>query len=269
MPTPADASDARAIASEVVKEMEAEQEAAPAEVVAPEVKPEVQPEPEKEKALEPKVERPERKSTYVPVQKANQWRHEAQESKAKVADLEAQLAATRSASEQKVAVDDVSPIAKRIAEAHGASEDAVREIIIEARKGMKIEPSEDMKAVLNLKATLEKQAEEAAFQQDLSAVLAKHPELKGYEQSLRETAYAEGNERIPLDLLAYRVKEDLNLHSSPPSAEGRGSQAQSAPEIDFNNLTEAQLNDLSDADMDKFIAFQREGLRKRTGVRLR
>jgi hypothetical protein len=272
MPTPAAAAEARAIAGEVLNEEAQEtskvEEPAKAETPAkePEVKPEPKPEPDEAKE-EVKAERPERKSQYVPVSKANAWRHEAAEAKAKAAELERQVAELREAQE-KAKASDIDAVAKEIA-GEDASPEVVKRILEAAKKAATPEPNEDIKAVLSLKKQIEEQAEEAAFQKDLSTVLAKHPELRGHEESLREIAYAEGNERIPLDLLAYRLKEELNLTASPPSAEGKSSQAKSAPGPDFANMTDEQLEQLSDADMDKFIEWTREGFRKRTGVRLR
>ena len=263
MPTPAQADEARAIASEVLKE---DEQATPQE---PEVKPEPTPEPEvKEESPKPepeeaKAERPARKSNFIPVQKANQWRHEANEAKAKAAELERQVAELRAAQE-KAKEADLDTLAKEI-----AGEEASPEVVKRILAATKPKPTEELQSVLALKQKLEEQAEEAAFKQDLSTVLAKHPELRGHEESLREIAYAEGNERIPLDLLAYRLKEELNLTVAPPSAEGKSSQAKAAPGLDFANMSDDELDKLSDADMDKYIEWVKEGMRKRTGVRLR
>lgn len=271
MPTPASASEARAIAGEVLNE-EAQDTSKPVEETPakePEVKPEPTPEPEAtpEVKEEAPATRPERKSQYVPVSKANAWRHEAAEAKAKAAELERQVAELRAATE-KAKADDLDAVAKEIA-GEEASPEVVKRILEAAKKVAAPEPNEDIKAVLSLKRQIEEQAEEAAFQKDISTVLAKHPELRGHEESLREIAYAEGNERIPLDLLAYRLKEELNLTVAPPSAEGKSSQAKAAPGLDFANLSDDELEKLSDADMDKYIEWVKEGTRKRTGVRLR
>lgn len=215
-----------------------------------------------EKKAEP---RPERKSQYIPVQKANEWRHEAQESKAKVADLERQLAEAMTAPKGEQA-DDLDALSKRIA-GEDASPEVVKRILAAAKTLSSNEPNEDMKSLLALKGSLEKQNEEASFQRDLDKVLSKHPELKGHESELRETAYSEGNERIPLDLLAYRLKDDLNLTASPPSAEGKSRQAATEAAPDFDGMTEEQMSALTGADLDGFIEHQRKGARKR-GLRI-
>jgi hypothetical protein len=271
MPTPAAAAEARAIAGEVLNEetQDTSTQVAQPPAKVPEAKPEPQPETAaKEETPAPeepevKAERPARRSNFVPVSKANQWRHEANEAKAKAVELERQVAELRAAQE-KAKEQDLDAIAKEI-----AGDDASPEVVKRILAATKPKPTEELQSVLALKQKLEEQAEEAAYKQDLATVLAKHPELSGHEESLREMAYAEGNERIPLDLLAYRLKEELNLNGAPPSAEGRSSQAKATPGPDFANLSDEQLDQLSDADMDKYIEWVKEGTRKRTGVRLR
>lgn len=267
--------DARGIAAEVAAELEAEQVAAEVkpEVEAPkeepkkepEVKPEVQA-PPKEEVPEKKAERPDRETRSVPIKKANAWRHEAQEAKAKAAELEQKLAEMQAAGEQAKA-NDIELIAKEVA-GEDASPEVVKRILEASKKFSRPEVPEEYKSVLALKQQLESQAEEQGFSRELSQVLTKFPELTGHEADLKEAAYTLGNEKIPLDLLAYRLRDELNLSAKPPSAEGRAAQAASEPELDFGNLTDAQLEKLSDQDLDKFIAWQREGVHKRTGVKL-
>lgn len=268
MSTQTPAESARDVAEAVIAEMEAVQEA-PKEVPKeepvkdaakePEVKPEA-----KVETPEPKAERPERKSAFVPVAKANQWRHEANDAKAKVADLERQLAEAKTPQQQ---TDELDAVAKEIA-GTDASPEVVKRILEATKKFHAPQQSEEVKSLLGLKQKLEADAEESAFQKDVSSVTTRFPELKGHETDLREMAYAEGNEKIPLELLAYKLRDDLNLSPAPSSAEGKASKPTQAAEPDFANMTEKDVADLSDSDLDRFIAFQKKGLHKRTGMRI-
>jgi len=264
------AESARSVAEEVIKELEQAESSQEVTAPEPEVKPEPKAEepkeetPKEEPKQEEKVERPERKPAYVPVAKANAWRHEANEAKAKAAELERQVAELRQAQEQAKA-NDLDAVAKEI-----AGEDASPEVvkrILEATKRVNA-PSEDMKSLLALKQQLEEKKEEQGFQEELSKTLSRFPELKGHEADLRESAYAEGNEKVPLELLAYKLRDDLNLSPAPPSAEGKAVQAKSVAEPDYANLTEKDLSDMSDADVDQFLEWQKKQVHKRTGVRL-
>lgn len=269
------AQDPRSIAEEVIKELEQTQ--LEAEKAEPAKEPEKAPEPEKsevksEPKAEPdgakaevKTERPERKPQFIPVAKANAWRHEANEYKSKAAELEAKLAEANKAIEQAKVVD-LDARAKEIA-GEDASPEVVRRILEAAKEfAPKQEPNEDMSSLLELKKQLEQQKEEQSFQQDLNQTLAKFPELKGHESELKELAYAEGNEKTPLKFLAYQLREDLNLSPAPPSAEGKSASPAVATEIDFENLSEEEVKNLSDEDTDKLIKWQQAGLKKRTGI---
>jgi sugar/nucleoside kinase (ribokinase family) len=197
------------------------------------------------------------------VAKANQWRHEANENKAKVAELEARLAEAQAKQEQAKA-SDIESVAKEVA-GEDASPEVVKRILEAAKK---MAPSEDLQAVKVLKQKLEEQHEEQSFNRDLNQTLAKFPELKGHETELKELAYAEGNEKIPLRLLAYQLKEDLNLSPAPPSAEGKSSKPPVNEEPDYASMNEKDIAGLTDVELDKFLEWQTKGLKQRTGVRL-
>jgi hypothetical protein len=276
------AADARAISEAVEKELEAEQAASAAEnkpeaetpKVEPEAKPEVKAEeprvdPKEEKQEEPMPERTERKSKFVPVQKANAWRHEANESKARVAELEAKLAEVQAAA-SKAKESDIEAIAKEVA-GDDASPEVVKRILEATKRLVKSDaqsvPSDDIKSVLALKQRLDEQAEEAGFQKELNQTLAKFPELKGHEADIRETAYAEGNEKVPLELLAYKLRDELNLNAAPPSAEGKAPKVESHQAPDFANLSDKDISAMSPEDLDAFIAWQEKKLKTSTGVR--
>lgn len=268
-PTVPDQHSAADIAKEVIAELEqaeAAQPEAPKEepkAEQPEAKPEEQKETPKE---EPKAEPVERKSRFVPVQKANAWRHEANEAKARAAELERQVAELRAAQEQAKA-NDLDAVAKEIA-GDEASPEVVKRILEAAKKVATPEPNEDLRSVIALKQKLEEQAEEVGFQKELSQTLSRFPELKGHEVELRELAYAEGNEKVPMELLAYKLRDELNLNPAPPSAEGKASQARAEAEPDYANLSEKEIAAMSDDELDRYIAWQKKAVHKRTGVRL-
>lgn len=266
MSTQTEASDARGIAEEVIKELEQDQtpvEAKPEPEEKPEVKAEEPKEEPKADPEEKKPERPERQSKYVPVQKANQWRHEANEAKAKAAELERTVAELR-ASQEKSKADDLDSIAKEVA-GEEASPEVVKRILEAAKRTA---PQQDISPLLALKQELDAQKEEQGFQRELTQTLSRFPELKGHEAELREAAYAEGNEKVPMELLAYKLRDELNLSPAAPSAEGKASQARTEAEPDYENLTDKDVANMSDEEIDKFIAWQQKSLQKRTGIRL-
>jgi len=255
--------DPRGIAEEVAKELEEqvqeplteEAKAEPKEEPKPE---EAEAEPEApESHAEPKEEKretPERKSKYVPVTKANAWRHEANEYKAKALELERQLQELK----DKPNAEDLDALAKEVA-GEEASPEVVKRILSAAKK---LAPKAADPELAALKGQLREQLEQQGFERELKTTLAKFPELSGYESDLKEVAYAEGNERIPLELLALKVREDLNLSQRPPSSEGKQRQAKTEPEPDFENMTEDDIAKLSPEDTDRLIEWQRQKRRR-------
>lgn len=268
--------DARGIAEDVMREEAAAQAAEPK---AEEPKSEPKPEEKKPeaKAEEKQVEKPadqkpeakpKRESQYVPVSKANQWRHEAQEAKAKADALQKELDGIRSKPPAEQAAD-LDALAKEVAGEEASPEVVKRILGAFSKLAPKSEvASEDVKSVLELKRSLERQTAEGLLAKDLDETLSKFPELADHREELREAALAEGNERIPIRLLALQLRDDLNLSPAPPSAEGKGRAAQQEAQVDYDALTPEEIEKLSPEDMDKFLDAKSRGIKKRTGARM-
>lgn len=261
------ASDARDIVEAVTKELEAAQAGTEAEAVATaEAKVEAKSaeqqtqteKPAEAEAEKPKAEKVERKSQFVPVSKANAWRHEAQEAKAEAETLRARVAELEKS--KAPTEPDLKAIAKEIA-GEDASPEVVERLLSKVKDLIPKGSSEDLEAIRAAKAEIDAkrvEAEEnAKWNSELGETLKTYPELKGHEESLKELAYAEGNEKVPLKLLALQYREDMNLKDAPPSAEGKSKQVSAEAAPDYANMTETDLAKLDGPGMDKFLEWQR------------
>lgn len=238
-------------------EMEAEQPKAPEPAKEPEKAPEPPKEPPKEEAEAPAPEapkpKPSRKAEYIPAAKFHETRHELQAAKEKAKQLEAELEAAKAAkAEPKAESDDEI---ESVATKHGLDKTVVADII-----GLTRRPDPKAKELderlSKYEAKVAKAEDEARYRNEEAETLAKFPELKPYAKDLKEMAYAEGNERVPLELLALKVRHDLNLTESVAPAEG-ASAPPAGKARDLTNLTEDEIANLSDAEMDKFIKLNR------------
>lgn len=213
-----------------------------AEPEKPEAK---EPEPVKEPAkAEP---RPRRKPELIPAVKFHETRHELQAEREKSKRLEEELAAEK-AVKSKPAQDRVSEVAAK----HGLDPAVVADIVSLVPQG----ESTDVKAINAKLASIEadkaKVADELRYRSDEDSVLGKFPELKPYAKDLKEMAYTEGNESIPLDLLALKLRHELNLTDSVAPAEGSRTPPSGKPR-DLDDLSEDDFAKLSDKELDRLI----------------
>jgi hypothetical protein len=132
-------------------------------------------------------------------------------------------------------------------------------------RGIDPEIKSEIEALRSVKVKYEADAEEAAFREDLSKTLTEFPELKGQETGLKELAYSQGNEKVPLRLLALQLRHELNLDRTPQkTAEAAGSPPK-AEAVDYSEMSEDRLRSLSDEEFDKFIRWQEDSARVRLG----
>lgn len=247
MATPKEVEEA--IAAVKAEEPKAEPEKAKPEEPKepPKEEPEAEPAKEPEKP-EPKAEpKPRRKAELIPASKFHETRHELQAEKERSKRLEEELAAER-ASKSKPAEDKVSEVAKR----HGLDPAVVADIVALMPKG----DDSSVKAIEEKLAAIEadkaKTADELRYRTDEDSVLGKFPELKPYAKDLKELAYTEGNESVPLEYLALKLRHELNLADSVAPAEG----AQTPPAgkaRDLDDLSEDDFAKLSDKELDRLI----------------
>jgi hypothetical protein len=248
--------------SEINPEPQAEEQKA--EESKPEPKTEVKPDPkpsEEPKKEDPKAE-PRKRGEVIPFQKFNETRKELQAEKEARRQLEERLKALeQSKTEPKEEPKDEG--IEEIATKHGISAEVVADIAklserqFERKYGKTLE--EVTGKVKSYDAERQAREESAAkendeilYRKDEETVISKFPELNAYRSDLKKLAYADGNESVPLEYIALKLKSDLNLGEKPASSESATS-APSGKAKDFDNLTEEEFANLSDAELDKFM----------------
>lgn len=286
--------------SEILKELEVEgHELAPtADKPAP--KPEAKPEEKKPEAEKPKEEAPKAKEEEdkdkkpeakpadrtvraVPVHKFNEQRHELQDTKKALAERDAKIAELEKTLSSKDGgkpttqeeVSDIRKTAKAIAEKHGLDEEFVSEfadaMVKLAKTDRNVLPKDisDKLAVLDtLQKERAEQTEERMFNDDFDKVAKEFPALADKKDSIKEIAYTEGNERIPLRAIAIQF-----LHDNPvPQPKGKtaedgqpGAGRDAGEVIDFDHVTEEQMKD-PNFPLEKFMEFQEKKEAKARGA---
>lgn len=253
MPTPQEVAEAvAALEADTAKE-------------EPKAEPKQEPEPAKaepEKAATPEPEEPKaepkpavrRKADLIPASKFHQTRHELQAKEKELEEWKAKVAALEASKSESKPQEDDEEVSK-VAEKHGISKDVVKDIASLARP--KAKPDAALEERLSrIEAERELLADAERYRNEESAVFEKSPELKAYAKDLRELAYTEGYEAVPLELLALKLKADLNLGAAPKPPEGASAPPAGKPR-DLDALTDEDISKLSPADLDRFIAKNR------------
>jgi hypothetical protein len=230
---------------------------------APEKKNETDGEPKPEK---PKA--PEREPKFVPVGKHNEERHKRQEAEAraaeaekKAADLEAQIAANTSKP-----ADDVDARSARLAEKLGIEPELAKAIITETVQPNAL--SEELQAELKTAKEYRLKAEarerelndEVFFNRDFDALAKEFPELANRKEELKELAYSEGKNHIPLRDLAIVYMHDNPTRPGRKTAESpvpMKKDAEGNGVLDYENITEEQLDAMDGDEFDKYLAWQK------------
>lgn len=239
----------------------------------PEAKPEEKPE-EKESEKKPdQKDQPtvDRTTKAVPVGKYNDERHKRQEverlldeeRKAK-AELEAKIN-TISNQPNKQELEDVREAAKKIAEKHGFEDsDFIVEFadtmvaLASKRNVLPQEIENKLKAFDEMKAKQEaqaiEQAQEVGFNSELETVIKEFPDLVAHKDELKQLAFMEGNEKVALRRLAIEYMHDNPVQGRKTAESPLPGRTGAADIIDFDNMTEAQLKDLTGEQLDQYLA---------------
>lgn len=234
---------------------------------APEPKPEAEKpkveEPERKEPERQQVEKPARTPQSVPVNKFNETRHELQEAKAKIAELETALQ-TKGPTPTKAEEGDIRKAVTALAEEAGLDTEFLTkfaDIIIEKTKGSEkkeVISADVMETLKQFQSERAEMLEAKAFDADFAAVIKEFPELADKKDEIKEIAYTEGNERIPLRALAITYRHDNPTMTPKKTAESGnqpGAGRDAGEVIDFDNVTEAQMKD-PNFPLDKFLEHQ-------------
>ncbi len=274
--------DASADTQEILKELQAEghdiagqtlevpkeePKVIPPKEEKPEVKPEEKPEvKDAEKDLEPKEQKTERTVKAVPVGKYNDLRHEVQNLNKTIEELQKQVAAkpndpTPPAKEQ---LDDVREAAKQFAEKHGVEPEFLAEFadVIVAnvlkKNTLPKEVESQLKDFQAMKAQQEsqalQQAQDAGFEKEFGDVLKEFPDLSARKDDIKQLAFTEGYERLPLRAIAIEYLHDNPIQGRKTAEAPSGGKSEPAEVVDFDNLTEDQFKNLSGKQLDDYLA---------------
>lgn len=267
--------DASAEMQEIIKELGAEGKGTPAgqepkpEVEKGEPKTEEKPEevvPEIEDENKNKQKPPDRQAKFVPVSKYNEERHKRQEIEARAAKAEqdaADLRAKFEANADKPKQEDITARAKRLADKHNLEEDFIKDLLEEATPKHNLPPelADDIKTIKEQRAQLEAQTlaatQETAFTNEFNALLKEFPDLADRKEDLKQLAFSEGNVNTSLRRIAIEYQHDNPSKPGKRSAESPSKSGGSRTEvIDFESMTEDQVDKLSGEDFDKFIEWR-------------
>ncbi len=207
-------------------------------------------EPAKEPPKPKPTEKPSRKAEYIPAAKFHETRHELQAAKERAKELEAQLEAAKAAPVAAQPDDEIVKVATK----YGLDKEVVSDIVRLSKSDGSTKELQERLA--RIEAEKLKSEDEAKYRNEEGETLSRFPELKPYAKDLKEMAYAEGNERVPLEYLALKLRHDLNLTESVAPAESPSSPP-AGKLRDMTNLSEEDINGLSGAELDRFIAANR------------
>lgn len=230
--------------------------------------PEKEKEPEPKKEEEPEVEEKpkpkERLVKAVPVQKYNEERHKRQEAQAREKALEAKLA-------ENTSPLDLDETVNKLSEKWQVDKQFVRDMLEStARMASKSESpfsKQELAELRTIKAKMDEQAELTAFEQDFAGVAKEFPQISAHRDKIKELAYTEGYERVPLRSLAIEFAHDQGLfEKGRKTAEKATTGTERTGEtIDFDNLSEDQAKNLNDEQWGKYLDYQDAKAKKQRG----
>lgn len=263
------------------------------EAKAEEPKPEPKKEPAKEPEPKPEEKKPEtatdpekkenenkapnRASKFVPVDKYNDERHKRQEAEAKAVaaetrakELEGKLVGASDKSNGGD-VDEVKAIATELAQKHGVDEEFAKDFaekIAGIASKRAVLPQEIVQQLAEFKkATTEAEtakleaAQESGFSKEFDDLVksfeadqSKSAHLTEMKEEIKQLAFSQGNEHIPLRKIVIEY-----LHDNPPPTNKRSAEApvkvsrENNEVIDFSEMTEDQLKQLDGPRLDQYI----------------
>lgn len=245
---------------EVLKELESEghqigEEPAKVEPVKTEEPKTAEPEAEPAKVEPPsKVER---EVQAVPVKKYNEERHKRQEVEKRLAEAEAKLNQGKTETPE-----DIKSAATQFAQKYELKPEFVEELLDTATKltsknTQGLSP-EEISALKQAKAVLDKQAEDQAFDADFQKTIAEMPDLAEHKDKIKQLAYTEGYTSTSLRAIALEYAHDNGLLTKGRKTLEKASAGRtvSTEAIDFDSLSEEQAKALPDDQWEKYVEHQ-------------
>lgn len=245
---------------EVLKELESEghqigEPKEPAKVEPAKTEEPKTAEPEAEPAKVEPPSKAEREVQAVPVKKYNEERHKRQEVEKRLAELEAKLGKTETPA-------DIKSAASQFAQKYELKPEFVEELLDTATKltsknTQGLSP-EEISALKQAKAVLDKQAEDQAFDADFQKTIAEMPHLAEHKDKIKQLAYTEGYTTTSLRAIALEYAHDNGLLSKGRKTLEKASAGRtvSTEAIDFDSLSEEQAKALPDDQWEKYVEHQ-------------
>jgi len=184
-------------------------------------------------------------------------------------ELETELEITKKQKEeleQAASSQNIEKDVDKFIEKTGMEKEAVMELISIIKKHAGVSPDVE-KRITNFERTSAEAAEKAAFENDFEKnvlplikeanVDVTSAQIAKAKEKIKELAYQDGKEKIPLDYIFARHQKDLSGLIAKPekkkSAEGSrpGSQAGAKP-VEYENITAEQINNMTDAEFEKY-----------------
>lgn len=216
----------------------------------------------------------------VPVHVHNEERHKrqdaekrAEEAEKLAAELRAQIAGNANKPTTEGS-DDIKATATQIAEEFGLKPEFVEKFtstIVKIAEKRNVLPQEITAQLASLKQAEAKAQEvahaaeqETGFTNEFSDVLKDFPDLADHKEALKELAFTEGNEKIPLRLLALGYLHDNKPGRTTAEAPVQTKEKAGVDDVlDFENMTEDQLKGLSGEKFDLYMTWMEKQGRKR------
>lgn len=235
------------------------------------------PEPSKEKKEDPvpskdEDKKPDRKPTMVETWKLHVAEDQKDKALKEVERLQGEL---KKLTEQKASIseeqkDDIADEIKRIAEETGvdpAPLSKLADVIIKRSQSEKQFPADLEKTVKQLQEEreLEKQMNEFSreFDKDVSPLLSEYQltgeDLSKIKDTLRDYAFSETYQRVPLKEIFAIKQAEFNLSVPKKSAEGKGIKSRGANVVDIDNMSEEDFKNLPADKVEEFIQKKSSG----------
>ena len=221
----------------------------------------------KEDSEEPEVEEKEeekpldRDSQFVSFKKFDKIRHLNSELKQLTEQQKAKIEELSLKKEMENS-DDVLIEAKAFAEKYGFEESQAKDLFASVAKiaSKKANNADLEEKIAHYEAERQRMTEDRKFEAEYENVRKTYPELDSAKDDFKRLAFTEGYEKTPLQVLAaWYINEKKPKKSAEKSLKGKLTDV-----VDFENLSEEELSQLSDENFKKYIAYHD----KKAGINL-
>lgn len=256
---------------EILDEMASEAKAETAkEEPAKAEEPVVEEEP-KAKVEEPKAteelpveeeDKPQRQQHYVPLKKLTKQKDKYE---AQIAELKGQLTSQPTQAVEKLQADvqkastskEQSDLVKSYATQHNLDPNIVGDLVevIKSQVGLPQEDLDSIKATKDRLAQIEARENEqkqlAEFDRDFDKLVKNYPDVESKKDQLKELAFSEDYLKLSLEKIVLAEQDTFLVERKKSAEPGRGGNKASGVAFD-RVLSPQEMNDLSDADFDKY-----------------